>query len=531
MTPDTRDYDRPDPRLVAELVGRYERAAERLRDRVLDPPGSSDRARRWNQARAAQILTQVNAEIARLKRHAAEWTGRALEQAMRRGTRLADEQAAKAGVINTGSPLVGSFALVDRGTVEVLARDTVGDLTKAADSMQAQAGNLLRRMAAEGVTNAEVNAILTGGVIEGRPPATIRQLRDALIKVHGKRVTITDKNGQPRSFPAGYYAKMVAVTKTREATRLARHARLRDKGIDLVKVVGKISVNFCTAYLDKVYSISGEHPDYPPVSALPGDGPPFHVQCSKSTAPFVEVLADPVQVEDGKPDPDTDKLLNIQDRSELQRRFQALQLKTQAEARRRRIRGRSDAGRRVLTGPTDDVGYQASVLRDLGVQDVQLGRHADVGAMVVRATQRVVAAGGTVPRAIIVDELYFLGRPVSTIGVANYNDLTVALDPLWPGWRDGGRLVRRQYERGWSSSPDPLHVIYHELAHIHAARLGVNHHMAPLIGTLERGVARSVSGRAAVNKDEFLAEVRAAKMAGRRLGQDVLDLYERLGGR
>lgn len=32
------------------------------------------------------------------------------------------------------------------------------------------------------------------------------------------------------------------------------------------------------------------------------------------------------------------------------------------------------------------------------------------------------------------------------------------------------------------------------------------------------------------DKDEFLAEFRAARMAGRRFDPDVLDLYERLGG-
>jgi hypothetical protein len=258
---------------------------------------------------------------------------------MQRGIAAADRQAEEAGVRDEGSPLRGSFSIVDRGAVEVLARDTVSDLVKAADSMKAHAGHVLRRMAATGVSNAEVNTILTGGVIEGRPRDTIRELRELLVKVHGKQVTITDKNGDPITFDAGYYARLVAVTKTREATSKARHARLADRGMDLVVVVGRVSDNFCTAYLDKVFSISGSHPKYPPLASLPGGGPPFHVQCSKSTAPFIEDLADPEEIEVGEPDPDTALLLNVRDTSELQRRFKSLQGRQQAEGRRQKLAG------------------------------------------------------------------------------------------------------------------------------------------------------------------------------------------------
>jgi hypothetical protein len=335
----TRDPDKPDPRLVAELVARYEASAARLRDRITDPPGKTDRARVWNQARASQVLAQVDAEIADLRGMAADWTGTALEESMQRGIAAADRQAEEAGVRDEGSPLRGSFSIVDRGAVEVLARDTVSDLVKAADSMKAHAGHVLRRMAATGVSNAEVNTILTGGVIEGRPRDTIRELRELLVKVHGKQVTITDKNGDPITFDAGYYARLVAVTKTREATSKARHARLADRGMDLVVVVGRVSDNFCTAYLDKVFSISGSHPKYPPLASLPGGGPPFHVQCSKSTAPFIEDLADPEEIEVGEPDPDTALLLNVRDTSELQRRFKSLQGRQQAEGRRQKLAG------------------------------------------------------------------------------------------------------------------------------------------------------------------------------------------------
>lgn len=527
------DFDQPDPRVVTELTAQYEASAARLRDRILNPPGRNADARKWNQARAAELLSQVDQELANLRKMAADWTGTALERSMQRGIRTADEQARQAGIVNAGSPLKGTFSVVDRGAAEVLARDTVGDLVKAANSMRSQAATVLHRMAATGVTNAEVNTILTGGVIEGQPQQAIRELRDALRKVHGEKVTITDKNGNPMEFDSGYYAHMVAVTKTREATVMARHARLADRGIDLVTVVGRVSVNFCTAYIDKVFSLSGTHPKYPPVSSLPGGGPPFHPNCTKSTAPFIEGLADPADLEAAAPDPELKQMLNVKDRSELQRRFQAQQGKQQATARAATLR--NDAGRKVHTTATDDVGYQASVIRDMGVGKVRLGGDAEIGSQLVRGMQQVVSAGGAVPREIVVDSHLFrdgAGRKQPHhVGYYNYRTGRMALNPDWAGWRDGGKTIKEQFKAGFFSSDHPLHAIYHEAAHANAAALKVDHGMTRFSKADELAIARSVSKRAGVDKDEFLAEVRAAKMAGRRFKQDVLKLYERLGGK
>lgn len=319
------DFDKPDPRVVAELVKMYEQSAARLRQMITAPQGRTASSQKWNATRAAVQLKQVEAEIARLKRQIAGWTGSAIDDALARGRAIADRQLQ--GIPANDRQIAESFSKVDRRAVEALAKDTASDLLGAADSMQRQAKDALRRMAATGVTNAQVNQILAGGVIEGKPRETIRALRTALDKVHGSRLTVIDKNGDPIEFDSGYYARMVALTKTREATVKARHQRLAERGVDLVIVVGRISGNFCSAYLDKVFSLSGQSDKYPPLSALPGGGPPFHPQCSKSTAPFVEALATDAELEAGEPDPDTDKLLNVADRSTLQQRFQALNLR------------------------------------------------------------------------------------------------------------------------------------------------------------------------------------------------------------
>jgi hypothetical protein len=280
------------PSLIEQLAGYYEDAAARLSQIVISPPGRTAAAQEFNHARAAQQLAQVNREIFLLRHHASQWTSEAISDAVRRGTVLADRQAASAG-IRSSSGLSGSFGAINTQAVEVLARDTIGDLYKAADSMGNTASFALRKMAATGVTNAQVNQIIAGrAIIEGQPQAAVRELRDLLEKVHGKRVVIQGKSG-PISFDTGYYAKMVATTKTREAVVTANSHRLQQHGIDLVRIVGKVSVHFCTAFLGHVYSISGGHSRYPALSSLPSGGPPFHPNCSKSTVPFIEGLSTP----------------------------------------------------------------------------------------------------------------------------------------------------------------------------------------------------------------------------------------------
>jgi hypothetical protein len=280
-----------DPQQLADKIAQiYQDAAKRLRETVIAPPGSTDSAREFNQARAAQLLNRVNAEVSKLKGQATQLAGEALTDAIKKGTAIGDAQATAAGLRPAGH-LSGDFSVINHDAVRVLAQDTVGDLHKAADSMGKTAASALRRMAATGVTNAQVNDILAGkAVIEGQPAAAIRALRDELQKVHGETVVIQGKNG-PIEFDTGYYAKLVAVTKTREAVVKGTNDRLQQRGIDLVKIVGRNSVHFCTAFLGHVYSLSGTSDKYPALSSLPNGGPPFHPQCSKSTAPFIEGLS------------------------------------------------------------------------------------------------------------------------------------------------------------------------------------------------------------------------------------------------
>ena len=54
----------------------------------------------------------------------------------------------------------------------------------------------------------------------------------------------------------------------------ARHERLGELGLDLVAFVGRVSDNFCSAFLGQVFSLSGTSNKYPAYASLPGGGPP-----------------------------------------------------------------------------------------------------------------------------------------------------------------------------------------------------------------------------------------------------------------
>ncbi len=329
---------------VDVLVSYYETASAKLKAIVLHPPGGNAKAQAFNQARAGQQLLQIDQILVGLRKDAAKWVGEVIPLAARDGQQRAIKQAteifakteservAPNGPARSDSVVRPSFNLVDSRTVEVLARDTYADLNKAATSIADRASKVLRSTRQQGLNESEINKILAGGVIEGKPTETIRNLRESLRAVHGDEVQIIDKNGNPINFQVGYYAEMVARTKTRQASVTARHEQLQREGLNLVSIIGRVSKNFCTTYLGEVFSLDGKSDKYPPLTSLPSGGPPFHPNCSKSTRPFLEELASEKQLTLAEGDEESDKFLNI-DAATAQRRFKDLQRHQTVSAR------------------------------------------------------------------------------------------------------------------------------------------------------------------------------------------------------
>ncbi|MBC8107733.1 MAG: hypothetical protein H7Z14_14165 [Anaerolineae bacterium] len=289
----------PDARRVIRLL---RIAAEKCRRIVLNPPGGTESARAFASSRAAAQLAEINRELDQLKVVAVRVGNAEIERKYREGLIAAEKMAKDAGVRRAGSAVAGTFSRVDRRQAEVLSRDVATNLIKAIDSIKRVTGRVVRQTQALGLNDKKVNRIIAGGTIEGMPADTLRKLRKETRRIAngGFVETVNKTTGVVTRHRPDDYADLVYQTKTREATRIATAERLSERGIDLVKIIGSNSVNFCTHFVGKVYSISGKSTEYPALSSLPGGGPPFHPRCSKTIVAFILLLATPKQIDDSK---------------------------------------------------------------------------------------------------------------------------------------------------------------------------------------------------------------------------------------
>jgi len=117
-----------------------------------------------------------------------------------------------------------------------------------------------------------------------------RAIRDALLEKaqDGKYIKVIDKNGDTEMWDASKYAELVARTKLIEASTQGVLNTTIAVGGDLVQVdAHNTDCEVCMDYEGKIYSISGNDPDFPEVEDLP----PFHPHCLHSiTTVFREGL-------------------------------------------------------------------------------------------------------------------------------------------------------------------------------------------------------------------------------------------------
>ncbi len=124
----------------------------------------------------------------------------------------------------------------------------------------------------------------------------------------------------------------------------------------------------------------------------------------------------------------------------------------------------------------------------------------------------------------------------------------IALNPNAEAWQPGGSafikaddpccIDKRMYDEDWWSTPSPDHAINHEMGHATHFQQdgegfitsgGVGHgfgNMAPD----EIRIAKKVSGYAATKKCEFIAEVFAGMVIGKKWDAEVLQQYKKFNG-
>lgn len=160
-----------------------------------------------------------------------------------------------------------------------LGRDAVADMAKALNDGKAIVKRLTKATQQTLLDESVIDSALGKAYQEGdiknftevlnelRPET--KQWRDTVLQ--GKLVEVNGKHFQPE-----YYAELVARTKFHEVQSLATLDVADNVGSDLVIVSNhNTTTPMCQEHEGQVYSVSGTHPDYPPLT----DSPPFHPNC------------------------------------------------------------------------------------------------------------------------------------------------------------------------------------------------------------------------------------------------------------
>jgi len=461
---------------IDSLAALYRNAAAEMLH-VLDDASATLFARQ----RAVAHLRQYQAVLADLRDEAAAWIELNIPRAYDIGLEFADHgirNIRRAGV-NLGRRQRDVFSQVHREAAQAI----VAEMLRATDFALAQIGrranDAFRRVGIEEVAK---------GIAAGKARAEVsRQIRTRLIEQ--ARPFFTDASG--RMWDLDRYAEMVARTTTREAMTQGTINRLREHRIRLAQVSAHNAADFCIYYENAVVCIEGEHPVYPPISAI-GGGPPFHPNCVHVLTPFVERLATDEERKAGIISPD---LLN-RSPAELQRRF-----RKQFPERARR------EGIRVIRA---------------GRQQ----RRARAPATVPPPTQEAQAASpGALRRALSREERAIRGNAYETAVVVD-RDGAVALRK-----RGGqsyvrfteeearlitGRIISHNHPAGRSFSPDDVKLACHYGA---AEMRAVTQRHRHVMGPPEGGWSRELWDRSigpAYNRHAVVVgrELRAARAAG-----------------
>jgi hypothetical protein len=310
-----------------QAAGLYEAAAQdinRIAGRAFEKLAVSDdlASERFKLARAAEMERAISERLVKLKTEVPTLIDQATTKAVLDAIKFGENELKEIGLdpsqARPGTAAAIGFGVIDEGAVNRIAEDTVARTTGQIESSLEKGAldhgrRALRtfRTLSESVANkggageAAINKAIARGLITGDPRIADRALRDlfrdpkapereTVRKLGNKLIEVGNATMSVRQ-----YAVTVVRTRTREATVSARHDRLGVSGISLVQVVGRVSVNFCTAYLGLVVGLNGEETIdgvvYPALAGLPGGGPPFHPNCSKSTAAFVVELVSPAR--------------------------------------------------------------------------------------------------------------------------------------------------------------------------------------------------------------------------------------------
>lgn len=312
------------PRQVVETAALYQNAADAIKKnlvdaiRTLDSTGESAAA--FRAGRSAELLASIRDVIKRAEIAGVKVISPAVQGAFKRGSALAAEQAKELGLGGRVTETATSFAGVNEQTVDAIAADSVAKMQKGLRQHGENSAALFRSLSTSmaaidadrkvrsfSLSERDVNRVIAQGIITGDPRQAMGAMRKligegarfdpAVIEnyrtVGNQLISVGQWTGTVRT-----YATMVVRTRTAEAQVEGQIERQASIGLDLAQITGSNSTNFCTRFVGLVVVVRGAARDgYIALSELPGGGPPFHPNCTKTLTAFVEDLVSEKRVE------------------------------------------------------------------------------------------------------------------------------------------------------------------------------------------------------------------------------------------
>jgi hypothetical protein len=282
------DLDKTMDKLVKDYLKTYQYVLNRLKYQIDN--GLSE-------SHSMQILKEIQNELKKLDEVAYKWCFDILPEYYYSSLNRIDDEVSQLVDLGVGnlSVINGSgLILLHTKAIEAASKDLYKDLAKNTTFMSEQAKKIIRE---------HVSELLTRMTMTGESQKRIkRELRDSLIQ---DGITSFVDAGN-KSWKIHDYASMAIRTKSRilhhEGT-MNRLQEYRDKfpsakyNFDLVQVSKHNSKCWCGKYEGTVWSISGEHSDYPPVTSMPNQPyATFHPNCKHVLLPFIESLRGKGQV-------------------------------------------------------------------------------------------------------------------------------------------------------------------------------------------------------------------------------------------
>lgn len=261
-----------EPEYIRQLIRYYQAAERRLIETI-----AQKEAKGTVTAYSQSLLNQVEKIIVDLNEEATGWANTNIPVDYEKGIKSAVNGYATLGV-DIGD--VATFSKLNQRSINVIVRNTIQDLTNA--------NNFIGRKVQDDIRQAGLDAIaqkeLTGLTVKQTKKNLINKLIDQNV------MAIKTRNGRNMNISA--YAETVARSTSREAQNRGLLDTVTTSNRDLVKMSSHLTTcPVCAPLQGRVYSISGNSTEYPPLeNAYGGVHANIHPNCRHVLMPYVPEL-------------------------------------------------------------------------------------------------------------------------------------------------------------------------------------------------------------------------------------------------